>query len=708
MIREEIDREPVAFTEDKAPLPRDRRLQVLPPKRVVVEKTGKGVRVTVTDRAHENIDRAGTSAVAYHVHWAQTVDATSEDGVAAGFARSTLLAPALPAPGFDGGVVTGEFTDAKFATGYFYVTGVDELGRRSEPTHPVRIGSGSGGSIPDDLQHFQASESGEVHNGSTLSAVAYSFQMPERLNDLFAVQFWYENYPNLNQVSAGESIQRVAGPGGSQTGKLKLPVARRVGAGTISIAGDAVTGVGTNFLTLAAAGGGDYLEVFGYRALIGSVTSNTSMTLAAAWPAGNPAVSAAAIWQVIGSVTIYAVSIGPNGERRDDVTGAPSQTVVLDGELSTPNAPTVTATALGNVIRLEVSPPIGTELARLLLYKATGAGVTFSKATCSVIHSWEIDRNNASPTFQHDDSDFTLYQREQNTVFSYFATAVNARDQESSASTRVEGTARLDTGADTGPQDNAREIARNLFFNAHFTGPDGTSVDDTDAEQDDNMGGAGAPAGHYYWDGQALVAASLPGWENDTEVVLAMTALLNSGTSILSQRIDAWDNATAANRRIPKGKHLTFQIKIRSSGGQPNGTLAVEIRQYDTADAESGNATWREREADDDVVFTANSLDFDASNIDTDFQLVVGTCELDQEAETAYIIVRIGYASNVWNGINVNVTQPMLSFGDTPPQWTAEMPDPLITYGPPAGGTPIPPGHFPDRDGGYRDIIPLP
>jgi hypothetical protein len=706
LINEERDSATYGFYDDKMP-PRERRLQVLGPKGFRVEKTGKGVRVTIIDRDHEDIETSGTSALSYHVHWAETVEMTSAQGIENGFKRSTLLAPTIPAPGRADAEATAEFTDAKFATGYFYVTGVDKDGRRSDPSYPVRVGSGTGGSVPEDVRHFQVSESGEVHNGTTLSAVSYSFQYERTRNLPDRVQFWFENYPNLNELSAGESVQQIAGSGGTQTGKLLLPVARRTGAGTIGILGTAVSGVGTNFRTIAAAG--DYLEAFGVRALISSVDSATTLTLSGAW--SGPSVAAHGDWVIIGSVTMYAVSIGQNGERRDDVTGAPSATVVLDGELSAPNAPTFTATPLGNAIRIEVTPSYGTELARVLVYRGTGSGVAF--ASCTPIHTFEADHSNSTGTLQWDDTDFTVYQREQGQTFSYFVQAVNVRDQPSAASSRVEASCRLDTGTDTGPQDNGRQVAKNLLYNAMFSGTASGSVDPTDTAQDDRMGFV-PPAGFTYWDGDVSGSGQAPGHQSATEVILAMTAMNDTGGSWVFQEIDAWDHATPGH--IPKGKLLNFQVKVRTSGGAPNGTFYLDILQYNGASHVS-EGRLRERLSDDEYTTvdgaggTTQGDDFLAvagSDIVTDYQLVHGTFYLDPAVTTTKIMPRIIYSVTSWNGVNVIITEPMLSIAETPPYWTADMVDPDITYGPPSGGAPIPPGHFVDGDATWLPRIDLP
>lgn len=687
-------------------LPRSRKLFPLGPKAFTVEKAGSGVRITITDRAHESVENVGTGATSYNVYWAADVDMTTLDGVSAGFARATLLAPGIPAPGSDGAEATCFYADPQYLVGYFYCVGVDAQGLQSAPGQPIHLQSGTGGTVPPDVEHFQASESGEVHNGTTLSAVSYSFRIPANGGNIDSVQFQFKNYPNLNETSEGESVRITAGISGTQTGKLMMPIGRRMGTGNLTIAGTNVTtpaGTG-NFLSIAAAAGGDQLEVMGVRARILSVTDNDTMTLTGAWT--GPTVTAVSQWQTIGAVTIYAVSIGAHGERRDDPQNAPSVTVDMDGDLSAPNAPTLVGVVVGNIIRLEITPGVGTDLSRVLLYRGTGAGQALS--ACSVIHPFEIDRNNPSPSLQWDDSDFSVYEKEQGQTFSYYAQSINVRDQPSAASARVEVSCRLDSPADGGTTNPARFITTNLLWNGMLSGTAGT-VNGADAVQDSNMGGV-RPAGHNPWVTSTSGVGSFAAFQNTTEVLLAMTAANAVGTSELKQSIGAWDNATPGARRVGKGKTVTLQMKARHSAGSVNGWLKGEILQWNGA-ALSGKAFFRKRLSNDTLDLSTNTLIVNGSDLTDVHSLYSGVFVLDDTLTTTDIQVVVFYevpaTGGGWTGVNLAVTEIELSFGDGVPYWSGLI-DWTTTYPGPSGGAPTPPGQFTDMDGHGREFSRLP
>lgn len=684
-----------------ARLPRSRNLPPRGPKSARVEKTGGGIRVTVFAWPPESIEVTGSGATQFLVYWAETVDQTTEVGVKAGFARATLLSPAIPVPGEStrsDQPIVGTYSDPKYLTGYFYIIGQSADGQQSEPGQPIKVTSGTGAGTPNDVEHFLASESGEADGLITHSVVDYSFRVPMEGAPIDRIQFMYLNYPNLNEFSEGESRRVTVGKGGTQTGRLRFPVGRRLGEGAVTIVGTAVTGVGTNFLSVAAAAGGDQLEVFGVQARIASVASNTAMTLDSAWT--GPDVTSVDAWQTIASVTIYAVSEGADGARRDDPENAPHVTLDFDGLLSPPIAPTLTLTAIGNFIRCVIEPPSGTDLARALLYRKTGTGA-FDKADYAVIYSFEIDHSNPLQSFQFDDSDFTIFERENGQRFSYAATVVNVRDQESDPSTVAEADCRLDAPSDNGSTVPAREIALNQLWNGHINGTVG-AVGAADAVQDSNMGGA-PPAGRNHWVGRTAGVGSAPGHLNTTEVVLAMTGA-GAGMSSLDQDIDGWDNATAANRRIPTSKLLTLQVKARTSGGQPNGILYLEIEQWNGG-ALSGNCAYRRRLSNDAVDTSLTFLGVNGSDILADHHVYWGVFVPAPAATTTFFRARIHYDVTNWNNVNIVVTEAMLSFGEAIPQYTPQMADPSITFDRPTGGAPLTPGGYPPDEGGGQPFI---
>lgn len=712
-------------------LPRARTLIPRGPKSFRIEKAGLGIRVIITDWPHDTIDVAGTSTYQFLVYWAQTVDQTTQAGNDAGFARSTLLAPSIPvagrrraAGGGSGTEFVGFFSDPKYQQGYFWCVGVDIDGIQGDHGNPIKVIGGVGGTLPSDVEHFQASESGEQHGLTTLSVVSYSFRIPFGGGELDSVQFMFRNYPNLNEFSEGESRRVTVGKGSTQTGKLRFPIGRRIGSGTISIVGTAVTGVGTEFLTLAASAGGDQIEVFGVQARIASVASNLGMTLQSGWT--GPAVIAVADWQTIASVTIYAISEGLNGARRDDPENGPSVTLDLDGLLSAPIAPALTATALGNAIRLAIDPPEGTELARALLYKATGGGVSFDKATCQMIHSFEIDNSNPSPFFQWDDTDFTTYQREQGQVFSYYASAVNVRDQESAPSVRAEAACRLDSGKD-GSDPGGKIGLKNLLYNGFFGGTAANVVAANDTSQDANFGGVvagthvpgrpyGTIAGHG---GQAYGIGDYRGytrWEsNDGGGGAAGTVTHQNGDEAwitppgntkqwyVYQEVEAWNSNAAAPPapyiKMKKDGTCCWAVKLAKdvASAQPDGTIGIYIDLYDN-NTFRGEAPRRYRDSATDALLYASGpsahINVSGADLLSTWQLFFGVFKLDSSLGT----IRQCRFNVTWaNGTQgkVRIKEAMVNDGEERGIFTGDMGDIRVSW--PTPGDPA--GPIGDGDG---------
>lgn len=700
-------------------LPRARRLLPRGPKKFVVEKAGLGVRVSIVDWAPQSAETVGSSAVSYLVYWAETVDTTTAAGISAGFARATLLAPPIPAPGKEDGEASAFYSDPEYLTGYFFCVGVDVNGLRSQATAPIQIGTGMGGTVPPDVEHFQASESGEQHNLTTISTVSYSFRIPANGGGIDRVQFYFKNYPNRNQTSEGQSVRVTSGAGGTQTGKIDLPVGRRTGTGTIGIIGTTVSGVGTSFLSQCASG--DKIEVFGVRGTVAFVVSNTSMTLLT-WT--GPTVTAVATWQVIAEIIMYAVSLGIDGARRDDPENAPSVTIVLDGDLSTPNAPSLTATVMGNIIRIEITPPVGTDLARILLYRATGAGVTFSKTTCAVIHPFAIDTSNPTQTFLWDDAKFTTYEREQGQTFSYFATAVNVREQESSASTRVEAGGRLDTGHDGDPTIPSRDGFKNVLFDG-FIGGDGVTiggvnnvVDDSDTTQNvfNNIrandgtdafgtlqnaqtqaglgGGTSRLRAWSRWKYEQVGGATVyPVHISGNEVKLPAPGAAKEVR--ISEWILAWNTGTQVNKKIKKGGYYSLQVMVWTDA-TVSGTFYIGIAQWAGA-----VATWallRTRAADDTISeSSASAFGVAGSSLGTisssSPEKVYANFRLDPSIATDKISVTFIHANSTAG--NIFIKEAALTEGIEIGPWTGDMGNVDVNY--PTGTNS--PGQDRDHDG---------
>jgi hypothetical protein len=709
-------------------LARNRPLPPRPPKSFRIEKAGLGIRVIVTGWPADSIDVPGTSAFQYLLYWSEDVDQTTNDGILAGFARATLLSPAISGGGARNRgypTLTAFYADPKYQTGYFYCTGVNVEGDESAPGNPVKIISGSGGTVPSDVEHFQASESGVAHNGTTISVVSYSFRVPTTGGEVDRVQFMYRNYPALNEFQEGESVRVTVGRGGTQTGSLDFPVGRRIGTGSITIVGAAVAGVGTQFLGLAAAAGGDVLEVLGARETILSVTDNENMTLVSAW--AGPPVSGVTDWQVIASVEIFAVSEGRNGARRDDPENAPSATVVLDGDLSAPIAPTtVYVTPLDNSVRIEATQVAGTELDSYVLYRSTGtsvdAGMALSPPQPSA-GTTQIDREPAvvnpipGSLVQFEDSAFTQTEKEDGQAFVWYVTVRNVRGDESAAAS-AGGTCRLTTSQDVDPSLTGRVGMRNLLFDGFVGGTAGTTVADTNTSQDGFNGtsvgnlpgkpyggsgaaaGTGAFVGYTRWHATTTGAAALPLFGNGNEVQIVAPGLAQS--TYVFQEIDAWSIGLggAAGVKITKGGMYVFSGLFRYDPvfGQPNGEFVIYIEQY-ANNTKNGDALRRYRDVGtQQLAFYAqgdanNPYTVPGSLLTTAWQRFYAVFQMDASLTTNQVRCNIALRNS--NVGAIFMCRLMLNEGEDIAYWTGDMGNTLISQ--PVNASP--PGTMGDGDG---------
>lgn len=717
---------------------RNKQLPPRTPKSFRIEKAGTGIRVYVTDWPHEAVEVAGTSVFQYLIYWAEDVDQTTAAGISAGFARATLLAPAIPTAGRrrPSGGASGDyvafFTDPKYQTGFFYCVGINTDGVLSDPGNPVKITSGNGGTVPNDVDHFEASESGEVHDGTTISAVSYAFRIPQTGGEVDRIQFMFENYPSLNEFQEGESVRVTVGRGGTQTGKLTFPVGRRVGTGTITIVGALVTGVGTDFLALAAALGGDQLEALGFRARIANVSSPTSMGLTGVWT--GPAVTGLADWQTIAAITIYAVSEGLNGARRDDVENAPSVTLDLDGNLSAPNAPTtVYVTPLDNSVRIEATQVAGTQLDHYVLYRSLGSGVDAGMALAPPQPSAGTELLDTQPAVatpvsgslvQFEDSGFTPTQKEQAQAFVWYVSVKNTRGDESACAHAV-GTCRLTSSADVDPSLTGRVGFKNLLYDAFIGGGLGNTVHDTDTSQDAFNGtsagnlpgkpyggsgasvGTGAFVGYTRWHATTTGAAALPVHGNGDEVQIMAPGLGQS--TYLFQEIDAWSLGLggAAGVKIVKGGWYVWSVLARytSAFGQPPGSFVIYLEQYNN-NVKSGDALRQYRDSGTQLLANypqgsaSNALTIPGSALLTTWQRFYAVWQMDASLVTKQLRMNISL-QNCATGA-VYVRRAMLNEGEDVAYWTGEM-------GVTSGSVPInvdPPGNIGDGPGHRRGEIP--
>jgi hypothetical protein len=586
---------------------RSGRVPPLQPKNWFLDTKGNGIVVRVVNRGTLGTDSAISGAVRYDVHWAETVDTTTSDGIEAGFRRSKVIAtvPALDIEDMES--ESGVIDDETYQSGYFYVVARSAENDRSVIGQPKRLSNQIlSTSIPGAVEHFQVTESGEMHNGTVWSALSVSFRAPRPLAGFAGVQLVLEHYPGLNDPPTYWVSKRYSGLGGG-AGQFKelAQVCRRIGTGTISvtIGATGITGVGTAFTQQMRAG--DYLEIGGTRAQIASVTDDDTATLSANW-AGNRPYAAFASWEVIGLVRVYARSLSDGDVGAADLSTLPYVDVLMDGELSAPNAPTITGTSRGNATVITWEQVVGTQIKGYRIYRGGAAGTAF--VDCEAV-GW-IDQTKdvtaAASLLEWTDTNFTLYQRSVGQVFAYYAVTVNERDDVSAPSVGINVAARLDSSGENAPGAGGPNGVLNLLWNGMLYGTVGNPVATGDASQDDLMGGVAPSGAHDYWDGTSA-GGTVPGHRTETEVIMPFPGGVGNWTQ-LKQLIGAWDNQTAANRMIERGRNITLQAAARaSSPTSPEGELTVILAmmgEVSGTGTDRGYYRIKERDTDDSFIYT--------------------------------------------------------------------------------------------------------
>lgn len=677
---------------------------ILPPKDMKVKRDGGMVRLVAVERG-KFIATSGilSGATHYIFYWVAEADVTTPAGRAAAVTRATVVGVIARTYIDDQELPSGLLADARFASGYFLCAGSnDDQISDDVIVSAAQSGDILDGSIPGAVTNLQVSEEGQQANGTVNSVLAFTYVAPNPKGSFIAIQPVIADYPAVGDLTEFGPLGYDGPDGGAGGGLLRIIPARRPGDGSIAIAGSNVTGTGTHFTLFAKTG--DQLEVFGLRRRV-TVNSDTSITLDTVWPA-DPAVSGVTQYVAIGRCRVYAVSLSQLSAHSDDQTTWPFVDVDLDGELSPPNAPaSLILTSFGNGIRGQFVQVAGVGVRGYLVFRSTG--VTDDISTATQIGK-EIRHDPTTPNggtvLQFEDTNFSVYEREHGQVFRYYVKTVNVRDEFSAIYATATADCRLDAPADNSPTNEAREIALNQLWNGHINGT-AAPVAIGDAGQDVNMGGA-PPAGRSRWFGTTSGVGVAPGHVSSTEVILAMSAPALAGQSALVQDIGAWDHATAANRRLPTNKLLALQVKARTSGGQPNGILYLEIQQWNGG-AQSATAKYRQRLANDVLDTSATSLAVAGSDILTDHHVYWGVFVPDPNAVTTFFRALIHYDVTNWNGVNIYLTEAMLAIAEVLPAYTPQMADPAITFTRPSGGAPLPPGGFDPDDGGGRDVIPL-
>jgi hypothetical protein len=682
------------------------------PKDFTIERASNGIRLSIVGRSATTPDGQISGSASYDFHFVAFADLSTTQKIDAAF-RASVIAESIDEPGIENKVAQKLVTDSKYANGYWFITGVTADKRRSAPSYPRRLTDAVlDDQVPPPIRHLQVSESGIVHDDMTFSELSMSYITPNPLNGLAKVQPVIVDYPSRGQTMELGALDFNGVPGASQVAKIAIPPARRKGLSTITVSrATAIVTFAAGENALVQAAPGDLIEVLGKQGTILTVDSATQVTLTASWTGENGTFSE---YFFIGKCRVYMRSVSAGGAFERDLTQLPTDSyadVVLDANLSAPVAPTLVLASGGNVIRITISGIVGTQLEKVVLYRATGSSVApngnfpYADTNYDVIKTWPVDTvENAPNTLTFEDTKFTEYEREQKQMFSYVAIVVNVGDDISAPSTVQSIACGLDAPSDGGPQIPARDTPLNVLWNGGCYFNANTTVDVTSTVQDTEMGGSAPPAGFYRIDHEESVGSTPAGFQNTKEIILPFPG--NGKYCRVKQKVDAWDHATAANRRVPKGKYITIQVKARTSGGNPNGTFRIELWQYDGATYHSVFA--RRRLSNDSIVFDLNGMVINGSDMITDHQLYWAVFKPDWSLTTVHILATLSHNdTTAGSGVNVNVTEWMLSFGDTLPAYTTQHVDAAITYNPPTGGMPIPPGSFPDGDASGRPFIGL-
>lgn len=689
------------------PRDRPRQLLPLPPYDLIVRVSGNAVQLLAVDRAQFiTADGNLSGSTKYIFYWVAMMDSSTHDG------RLEALNRALVVGSVPRTYVSGQrlpcplLTDARFTSGYFLCVGMDDEGNVSQGILASSAQSSTilDGSVPGPVTDLQISEDGEQANGTVVSVLSFTYVAPNPKNSFIGIQPVIRDYPAVGDLTEFGPLGYGGPGGGAGGGQLRIVPARRTGDGTITITMSSVVGTGTHFTLFAKTG--DQIEVFGVLGRV-TVNSDTLMTLDVAWPATAPVVTAVDQYVMIGRCRVYAVALSQLLAHTDDQTDWPYVDVDIDGLLSAPNAPAaLTLTPFGNGIRGQFAQVAGVGIRGYLVFRSTGTSV-------DLFNAFQIGKEirhdpttpNGGTILQFEDTNFTVFEREQGQIFRYYVKTVNVRDEWSGLFATATAACRLDAPSDNSPTNPAREIALNQLWDGHINGTAGL-VGVGDAGQDVNMGGT-PPAGRARWAGVAGGVGVAPSHVSSTEVILAMSAPAAVGQSAIQQDIGGWDNAAATDRRLPTNKLLCLQVKARTTGGQPNGTLFLEIQQWNGG-AQSGVANYRQRLSNDVLDTTATSLAIQGSDIVTDYTVYWGVFVPDPNVVTTFFRARIHYDVTNWNGVNVFVTEAMLAIAETLPPYNPQMADPSITYTRPSGGAPLPHGGFDPDNGGGRDRIPLP
>lgn len=711
---------------------RDRFLESPPPRpplRFVVEDTGSGVRVTVVNDGP--LGGRLNGAVRYDVYWAETVDTSTAAGKAAGFARAVCLAPPLPATNVDHTQSSGLFDDPKYASGYFYVCGVDQHGQRSEPSEPARITTGPiDYTIPGDVGHLQVSESGVPANGTVFSELSITADPPDtNIQNFGGVQLYLKDFAALGDVQEGY-FHKWNGSGGINFAVL-YPIPRRKGTFNITVTNGSPNVTAASGL-LAFAQTGDNLELLGRRAEVSTVT-DTQITLTANWSGPTDTTSD---WSIIAKVTVFAVSISKAGTRRADTQNAPSVAVLMDGELSAPNAPSgVSATPLGNFVRVSWDQVAGRTIAAYNVYRSDGTGTDSGMSSVPPLPTSGttvlLDRVPQNPnllggstyaTIQFDDSNFTAHEIDTNASFRYYVTTTNIRGDESAASSDT-ATCRPAGAYEIDPTIPTRNAGKNFLWNGNFRGTEDNQVLANDTSQDvfiftdasnlpgrpygaasGQADGSGKYRGYTRWessDGGGGAAGTVVFKRDDSVLIPAPGA---TKVWYVYQEIGAWgESAGAEFRKIQNGEVLTLSVHVTHNGTAPvGGIFYFYLDQYDD-NTFLDRSLRRYRDSLGVLTTDQSGLVIDPAIITLAPIRLQAAFQIDSALSSTEQI-RVNFAWEGGTAGDIVIQRAMFHPGEHAAQWTDDMGDTTITV-PGTGAAPPPVGdEISDRTGDARRI----
>lgn len=687
----------------------------LPPLQVVIEDTGAGVRVTVVNDGP--LGRLN-GAVRYDAYNAaedskNPVDTSSVAATSAAFVRAVCVG-SIPATDVAHTQSSNLFNDPKFSTGLWFVCGVGSDGTRSAPSQPARVTTGTADTtIPGDVSHLQISESGKVSNGTVFSELSVTCDPPADSSNLGGVQMYLKDYLSLGDIQEGY-FHQWRGSGGINFDPLYPIPRRRANISVTATAASNSFSAAGGFLAIAKIG--ELLEVLGVQLEISGVT-DTAITTLANWPKDTVTTSD---FVIIGKPRIFIVSVSKAGTRRADIENAPYVDVLMDGNMSTPNAPAnVYISDTGVDVVIEWDQVAGSTIDGYNVYRSDGvsadAGMSNSPPTPTagtilldkVKQNPNIPEGSTYARLQFHDSKFTPYDLETNAAFIWYVTTANTRGDESAANYSV-GNCRQSVTNEIDPTQVGRNAGKNYLYNAALAGTAAAQVLATDTAQDPFMGtdasnlpgkpygaaggqanGTGRFRGYTRWESNdgGTGASGTVTFENGDEVHIPAPGAANF--QYLFQEIGAWNESSGnAYKKLGMGEVYTFSVYLAHDGATAvDGSVLVYIEHYDNNTFKS-LAERRYRDTNSNITSSVSGLEIAGSEITATPVRYQAAFQLDSAiSPTRQIRVNVARSDGT-SGVLV-VRRAMFNPGEVAAQWTSDMGDPSISV--PVPTTPIDP-----------------